>query len=127
MPAFILAGEGVPFDRIPAKVSGAAAEKYRVGATLLLRPETLQMFLRAVEALRAAGAEVVVDAGLLPAAFAKTASRSSLRRSAARNLSTPSAGCGLNSVFSTLIPMPSAITTRRSGRRWRHISKRWIA
>ena len=75
VPAFILAGEGVPFHGIPAKVPGAAAEKYRVGATLLLRPETLQMFLKAVEALRAAGAEVVVDAGLLPAAFAKTASR----------------------------------------------------
>ena len=75
VPAFILAGEGVPFHGIPAKVPEAAAEKYRVGATMLLRPETLAMFLKAIEALREAGAEVVVDPGILPAAFAKTASR----------------------------------------------------
>jgi len=75
VPAFILSGEGVPFHGIPAKVSAASAEKYRVGATMLLRPETLEMFLKAVAALRAAGAEVVVDPNILPAAFAKTASR----------------------------------------------------
>ena len=75
VPAFILAGEGVPFHGIPGTVSEASAEKYRVGATMLLRPETLAMFLKAVAALRAAGAEVVVDPSILPAAFAKTASR----------------------------------------------------
>lgn len=75
VPAFILGGEGVPFHGIPARVAEAAAEKYRAGATMLLRPETLAMFLKAVAALRAAGAEVVVDPSILPAAFAKTASR----------------------------------------------------
>jgi hypothetical protein len=33
------------------------------------------MFMKAVEALRAAGAEVVFDDSILPASFAKTASR----------------------------------------------------
>ncbi len=75
VPAFILAGEGVPFHGIPANVPEASAEKYRVGATMLLRPETLAMFLKAMAALRAAGAEVVVNPSILPAAFAKTASR----------------------------------------------------
>ena len=40
-----------------------------------LRPETRAMFMKAVEALRAAGAEVVLDDSILPVSFAKTASR----------------------------------------------------
>lgn len=75
VPAFILAGEGVPFHGIPARVPEAAAEKFRVGAAMALRPETREMFLKAVAALRAAGAEVVQEDGLLPAAFARMASR----------------------------------------------------
>lgn len=75
VPAFILSGEGVPFHGIPAAVSATDAEKFRVGAAVALRPETREMFLKAVEALRAAGAEVVMDESILPAAFAKTASR----------------------------------------------------
>jgi Asp-tRNA(Asn)/Glu-tRNA(Gln) amidotransferase A subunit family amidase len=75
VPAFVLAGDGVPFHGIPAAVPETAAEKLRKAADVPLRPETREMFLKAVAALRAAGAEVVFDAGILPASFAKTASR----------------------------------------------------
>jgi len=40
-----------------------------------LRPETRDMFMKAVEALRAAGAEVIVGDSILPTSFARTASR----------------------------------------------------
>ena len=75
VPAFVLAGDGVPFHGIPAGVPEAAAEKLRAAANMPLRPETREMFMKAVEALRAAGAEVVLDDSILPASFAKTASR----------------------------------------------------
>ena len=71
----MLAGDGVPFHGIPGRVPAAAAEKLRVAANTPLQPETRAMFLKAVEALRAAGAEVIVDDGILPTAFARTASR----------------------------------------------------
>ena len=75
VPAFVLAGEGVPFHGIPSRVPAAAAEKIRTGAATPLTPETRAMFMKAVEALRAAGAEVVIDDTILPADFARTASR----------------------------------------------------
>jgi amidase len=75
VPAFILAGDGIPFHGIPADVPEASAEELRKAAAVPLRPETRSLFLRAVEALRAAGAEVLVDDTILPAAFARTASR----------------------------------------------------
>ena len=75
VPAFILAGDGIPFHGIPAGAPEAAAEKLRTAANVPLRPETREMFMKAVEALRAAGAEVVFDDSVLPASFAKTASR----------------------------------------------------
>jgi len=75
VPAFILEGDGVPFHGIPATVPDAAAESYRVGANMPLRPETSAMFMKAVEALRAAGAEVVMDENILPTSFARLASR----------------------------------------------------
>jgi amidase len=75
VPAFVLAGDGIPFHGIPADVPEAAAEKLRVAANIPLRPETRVMFMKAVEALRAAGAEVVLDEGILLASFAKAASR----------------------------------------------------
>jgi Asp-tRNA(Asn)/Glu-tRNA(Gln) amidotransferase A subunit family amidase len=40
-----------------------------------LRPETREMFMKSVEALRAAGAEVIIDDALLPLTFAKLATR----------------------------------------------------
>ena len=75
VPAFVLAGDGIPFHGIPAGVPEAAAEKLRAAANMPLRPETRGMFMKAVEALRAAGAEVVFDDSILPASFAKAASR----------------------------------------------------
>ena len=75
VPAFVLAGNGIPFHGIPAGVPEAAADKLRAAANLPLRSETREMFTKAIEALRAAGAEVVVDDGVLPATFAKAASR----------------------------------------------------
>ena len=75
VPAFVLRGDGVPFHGVPAGVPEAEAEKRRAAANTPLRPETREMFMQAVEALRAAGAEVLVDDGILPASFAKAASR----------------------------------------------------
>jgi len=75
VPAFILAGDGVPFHGIPATVPDAVAEQVRVGANMPLRPETRAMFMKAVEALRAAGAEVVFGDSILPTSFAPAASR----------------------------------------------------
>lgn len=75
VPAFILAGDGVPFHGIPADVPEATADKMRASAGTPLRPETREMFMTAVAALRAAGAEVVMDDGILPASFTTTASR----------------------------------------------------
>jgi amidase len=75
VPAFILAGEGIPFHGIPAAVAPAAAERVRTAANMALRPDTRELFMNAVERLRAAGATVVVDDTILPAAFARTASR----------------------------------------------------
>jgi Asp-tRNA(Asn)/Glu-tRNA(Gln) amidotransferase A subunit family amidase len=75
VPAFILAGDGVPFHGIPAAVPAAAAERLRTAANMPLRPETRAMFMKAVDALRAAGATVVIDDTILPVSFARTASR----------------------------------------------------
>jgi Asp-tRNA(Asn)/Glu-tRNA(Gln) amidotransferase A subunit family amidase len=75
VPAFVLAGEGVPFHGIPARVKNAEAEKIRKAAATPLRPETRAMFMQAVKVLRDAGADVVFDEDLLPASFARTASR----------------------------------------------------
>jgi Asp-tRNA(Asn)/Glu-tRNA(Gln) amidotransferase A subunit family amidase len=73
--AFILAGDGVRFHGIPAIVSDAAAERIRVGANMPLRPETLAMFMKEVDAFPAAGAEVVIADSILPTSFARLASR----------------------------------------------------
>ncbi len=75
VPAFVLAGDGVPFHGVPSNVPEAEFDKLRAAANTPLQPETRDMFMKALEALRAAGAEVVMDADILPASFAKTASR----------------------------------------------------
>ena len=75
VPAFVLAGDGVPFHGLPYAVTGPAFERLRTAANIPLRPETREMFTTSIAALRAAGAEVVEDAGILPVAFAKLASR----------------------------------------------------
>jgi len=75
VPAFVLAGNGIPFHGIPANVPEPAADSLRAAANMALRPETRAMFMRAVESLRAAGAEVVFEDHVLPADFARMASR----------------------------------------------------
>ncbi len=75
VPAFVLAGDGIPFHGIPVDVPAAAAERLRAAANMPLAADTRALFLKAVEALRAAGAEVIVDDTILPVDFARTASR----------------------------------------------------
>ncbi|HXT68265.1 MAG TPA: amidase [Vicinamibacterales bacterium] len=75
VPAFILAGDGIPFHGVPSIVPEPAFEKLRTAANMPLRPETRAAFMKAVEALRAAGAEVVIDDSILPLSFAKLATR----------------------------------------------------
>lgn len=75
VPAFILAGAGIPFQGIPAAETAEQAAKDRKESQIALRPETRAAFMRAVEALRAAGATVVFDDSILPDSFAETVSR----------------------------------------------------
>lgn len=75
VPAFILAGDGIPFHGIPYNVTDPAFEKLRTAANMPLQPDTRDMFMKAVDALRKAGAEIVIDDTILPVAFAKIASR----------------------------------------------------
>lgn len=75
VPAFVLAGDGVPFHGIPWSVPAAAAERLRHAADMALRPETRAMFLAALDSLRAAGAEIVMGDSVLPSSFATLASR----------------------------------------------------
>jgi amidase len=75
VPAFVLAGDGVPFHGIPPSVQGPVFEKLRTAADIPLKPETREMFMKSVAALRAAGAEVIVDDTILPRTFAQLASR----------------------------------------------------
>jgi len=74
VPAFILAGAGIPFRGIPAAESSSEAAKERDAARLPLRPETRAAFMKAIEGLRAAGATVIFDDSILPDSFAEIAS-----------------------------------------------------
>jgi amidase len=75
VPAFVLSGEGIPFHGIPGTVSDAAADTLRDAARIPLQPETREMFMKSLDALRRAGAEIVITDDVLPASFAKAASR----------------------------------------------------
>jgi amidase len=74
VPAFILTGAGIPFQGIPSSETAEKAAADRDASRLPLRPETRAAFMRAVEALRAAGATVVFDDSILPDNFAEIAS-----------------------------------------------------
>jgi amidase len=75
VPAFILKGTDVPFQGVAANIPDdqAAAEERK--SDRLLRPETRTAFMKSLEGLRAAGAEIVFDDSILPDSFAKVASR----------------------------------------------------
>ncbi len=75
VPAFVLAGVGIPFHGVPAGVSDEAAMRASANAMMPLDPRTRAAFLKAVEDLRAAGATVVIDDSVLPASFAHAAVR----------------------------------------------------
>jgi Asp-tRNA(Asn)/Glu-tRNA(Gln) amidotransferase A subunit family amidase len=79
VPAFILDGAGIPFQGIPAGEPPVRAAAAREGSRLPLQPETRTAFMKAVEALRRAGATVVMldssPDSILPDSFAEAASR----------------------------------------------------
>ncbi len=75
VPAFILHGTDVPFQGIASVVPEDQAEALERKTATPLRPETRAAFLKSLDGLRAAGAEVVFDDQILPDSFAVTASR----------------------------------------------------
>ena len=75
VPAFVINGDGVPFHGIPSTVPPAVAERVRTAANIPLHPDTRVMFMQAIDALRAAGAEIVMTDSVLPTSFARLASR----------------------------------------------------
>ncbi len=75
VPAFILAGAGIPFQGIPASEPADKVAADRDSSRIPLRPETRAAFMKAVDALRAAGATIVFDDSILPDSFAVTVAR----------------------------------------------------
>ena len=75
VPAFILHGTDVPFQGIASVVPEDQAEAIERKTATPLQPQTRAAFLKSIEGLRAAGAEVVFDDAILPDSFAITASR----------------------------------------------------
>jgi amidase len=75
VPAFILAGAGIPFQGIPASATPSEVASATAEAVLPLQPATREAFLKAIEGLRAAGATVVFDDSILPDSFAVTVAR----------------------------------------------------
>jgi Asp-tRNA(Asn)/Glu-tRNA(Gln) amidotransferase A subunit family amidase len=75
VPAFILRGTDVPFQGIAAVVPDMQAEAEERRTATPLQPETRAAFLKSLDGLRAAGAEIVFDDSILPDSFAKIASR----------------------------------------------------
>jgi amidase len=75
VPAFILKGTDVPFQGIAAVVPDAQAEAEERHTATPLQPATRAAFLKSLDGLRAAGAEIVFDNSIMPDSFAKIASR----------------------------------------------------
>jgi len=75
VPAFILKGTDVPFQGIAAIVPQAQAEAEELRTATPLQPATRAAFLKSLDGLRAAGAEIVFDDNIMPDSFAKIASR----------------------------------------------------
>jgi len=75
VPQFILEGVGIPFHGLPAAVPDEAANQLEAEQAIALEPATRAAFMKAIDELRAAGATVVFDDSILPASFARTASR----------------------------------------------------
>jgi Asp-tRNA(Asn)/Glu-tRNA(Gln) amidotransferase A subunit family amidase len=75
VPAFILRGTDVPFQGISSVVPEAQAEAEERRTATPLQPATRAAFMKSLDGLRAAGAEVVFDDSIMPDSFAKIASR----------------------------------------------------
>jgi len=75
VPVIVLDGAGIPFQGISESESPAEVKKDMDDATLPLRPETREAFMKALDGLRAAGATVVFDDSILPDSFAVTVAR----------------------------------------------------
>jgi Asp-tRNA(Asn)/Glu-tRNA(Gln) amidotransferase A subunit family amidase len=75
VPACVLSGAGIPFQGSPAAETPEQVAADRKSAEIPLEPETRDAFMKAVEALRAAGATVVFDDSILGEDFAATISR----------------------------------------------------
>jgi amidase len=75
VPAFILHGTDVPFQGIASVVPEDQAEAIERKTATPLQPQTRAAFLKSLEGLRTAGAEIVFDDAILPDSFAITASR----------------------------------------------------
>ncbi len=72
VPAFILAGAGIPFQGVCPESPEKFAEDRR-NAIIPLEPETRAAFLKSLDGLRAAGAEIVFSDDILPDSFAEIA------------------------------------------------------
>jgi Asp-tRNA(Asn)/Glu-tRNA(Gln) amidotransferase A subunit family amidase len=75
VPVFVMTGAGIPFQGIPASKTPREVAAETAASVTLLRPETREAFMRAIEGLRAAGATVVFDDSILPDSFAVTVAR----------------------------------------------------
>ena len=75
VPAFILKGTDIPFQGIAAVVPDPMAEAEERKNDLPLRPETRAAFMRSLDGMRAAGAEIVFDDSIMPDSFPRLASR----------------------------------------------------
>lgn len=75
VPAFMLKGGNTPFHGIPAAVADAAAARLTVASAVPLHPDTREAFMKAIDELRAAGAEVIIDDSILAEPFLALASR----------------------------------------------------
>ncbi|MBB5056938.1 Asp-tRNA(Asn)/Glu-tRNA(Gln) amidotransferase A subunit family amidase [Granulicella aggregans] len=73
VPAFILAGAGIPFQGICPESPEKFAED-RKNAITPLEPETRAAFLKSLEGLKAAGATIIFADDILPDSFAEIAS-----------------------------------------------------
>ncbi|HEY2469298.1 MAG TPA: amidase [Terracidiphilus sp.] len=73
VPAFILDGDSPPFQGVCPTATPDEIVAARKDAFLPPRPDTRAMFMKAVEELRAAGATVLIDPGILPDSFADVA------------------------------------------------------
>ncbi len=75
VPAFVLKGTGIPFNGNPAILTELEAQKHAADQAVALDPRTRAAFMPAADELRALGATVVIDDGLLPDEFARNVAR----------------------------------------------------